>query len=196
MEGMKLFFVLTLERSMQTNCVTACYQHVSTCKLVSGIRTMWFSWMSSLLGSVCRRRISGLTKSRFLLSHWTLSSKIPVYPQINTFLCRLSYCMTWKSLQGNITPERSRESVAAVTGRDMVSHPHQKDCNGTLKVSGSSQRRFMKGKSSLNNLTAFHNEMTGLADEGRAVGGVYREFGKAFNIASRNIPQTSWWSVG
>lgn len=48
----------------------------------------------------------------------------------------------------------------------MGSHPHQKDCNGTLKVFGSSQRRFMKGKSSLNNLTAFHNEMTGLADEG------------------------------
>lgn len=86
--------------------------------------------------------------------------------------------------------------MAAVKGRDTGSHPHQEDCNGTLKVFGSSQRRFMKGKSSLNNLTAFHDEMTGLAEEGRAVGGVYHEFGKAFNIASRNIPQTSWWSVG
>lgn len=46
----------------------------------------------------------------------------------------------------------------------------------------------MKGKSYLNSLAAFHNEMTGLADEGRAEDVVYLEFGKAVNIASYNIP--------
>lgn len=184
------FFVITLERSMTVNCVTACYQHVRTYKPVSGIRTMWFSWMNSFLGSVCRSKFPGLTKSMFHSSHWTLAKFhfIPRSPFHNRFLCRLSYPIIWKSLQRNITPERSRDTLAAVTGRDMGSYPHQKDCSGILKVFGSSQHRFMKGKSCLNNLTAFHKEMTGLADKGRTVDVVYLEFGEAFNIASYNIP--------
>ena len=39
---------------------------------------------------------------------------------------------------------------------------HMKD----KKVIGSSQQGFMEGKACLTDLRAFHNEMTGLVDEG------------------------------
>ena len=141
------------------NFVTACYQHVRTCKLLSGIRTMWFFGVSSSLGSVCRSKFSELSKSRILLSHWTLSWNkfIPRSPFHNRFLCGSHITLSEKSLQRIITPERSRESAAAVTGKDTGSYTHQKDCNGSLKLFGSS--RVMEGKSCLNNLIDFHNAM-------------------------------------
>ena len=49
---------------------------------------------------------------------------------------------------------------------------HTKD----KKVNGSSHHGFMKGKSCLSNLTALCDEMTGLANERRAVYIVYLEF--------------------
>lgn len=174
-----------------TSGVTACYQHVSTCKLVSDIRTMWFSWMSSFLGSVCRCKFSGSNKSRFVLSHWALSCKISVYPQISLsqqmyFQIVISHCL--KKFTGK---HHTRKKQRICGCRDMGSHPHQKDCNGTLKVFGSSsQYRFMKVKSCLNNPRDFQNEVTGLGDEGRAVDFVYLDFGKAFNISSYNISLT------
>lgn len=61
----------------------------------------------------------------------------------------------------------------------------RKDYDGTLKVLGSSQHRFMKGKWGL---TVWHNLMTGLAGEDRALDGVYPEFRNAFNIAFYNLP--------
>ena len=39
----------------------------------------------------------------------------------------------------------------------------------------------------MTNLIAFYNEVTGLLDEGRAVGGVYFNFCKAFHTISHNI---------
>lgn len=99
-------------------------------------------------------------------------------PSHNIFLCRLAY---------HIIPVRNSGSVAAVISRDMGSYPPQDDCNDTLNMFGSSQHRFMKGKSCLNSLSAFHNEMTVLVVEGRAADVVYLEFGKAFSIVSHNI---------
>lgn len=174
-----------------TNGVTACYQHVSTCKLVSDIRTMWFSWMSSFLGSVCRSKFSRSNKSMFLLSHWTLFfCKIPVYPQIS--LSQLIYLQIVIShrLKKFTGKHHTRKKQRICGCRDMGSHPHQKDCKGTLKVFVSSHHRFMNMKSCLNNPRDFQNEMTGLGEEGRAVDFVYLEFGKAFNISSYNISLT------
>lgn len=140
------------------------------------------------LGTACRSNFSTVTKSRFLLSHWTPSLQIPVYPQIpfhKRYLCKFSCLIIRKSLQGNITWERSRDSVAAVTGRDMGSYQHQKDYDSTPKVFGSSQHRFMKGNWGL---TVWHNLMSGLAGEDRALDVVHLEFRWAFNIASYNLP--------
>lgn len=51
-------------------------------------------------------------------------------------------------------------------------------------MTGSSQHRFMKGKSCLTNLTALYRKITGLLDERRAVCIVYINFSKAFDTVS------------
>ncbi|KAK4825010.1 hypothetical protein QYF61_023014 [Mycteria americana] len=53
-------------------------------------------------------------------------------------------------------------------------------------VIGSSQHGFMKGKSCLINLIAFYNEVTSLADKGRAVDVVHLNFSKAFCAVFHN----------
>lgn len=55
------------------------------------------------------------------------------------------------------------------------------------KVTEGSWREFMKTKSCSANPITFHNEMTGLVDEGRAKEVVYFDFGKAFE----RVPITS-----
>lgn len=45
----------------------------------------------------------------------------------------------------------------------------------------------MNCKSSLTNLIAFYDEMSGLVDEERMVDGVYLDFRKAFDSISHNI---------
>ncbi|PKU48030.1 rna-directed dna polymerase from mobile element jockey-like [Limosa lapponica baueri] len=50
-----------------------------------------------------------------------------------------------------------------------------------------SQHKVTKGKSSLTNLMAFYNGMTGWIDEGTAVDVVYLDFSKAFNTVSHSI---------
>ncbi|KAK4818742.1 hypothetical protein QYF61_018729 [Mycteria americana] len=48
------------------------------------------------------------------------------------------------------------------------------------------QHGFTEGKSCLTNLITFYDEVTGLADEGRAVDIVSLDFSKAFGTVSRN----------
>ena len=50
-----------------------------------------------------------------------------------------------------------------------------------------SQRGFTKEKSCLTDLINVYHAMTGLVDEGRAVGIVYLDFRKTFNTVSRKI---------
>lgn len=54
-------------------------------------------------------------------------------------------------------------------------------------VVGSGQHGFMKAKSFLINLTAFHDDATGMMHEVRAGDVVYLEFSKDFNTVSHNI---------
>ncbi|KAK4832124.1 hypothetical protein QYF61_020801 [Mycteria americana] len=60
---------------------------------------------------------------------------------------------------------------------------HMKD----KKIIKSIQRGFTKGKSCLTNLTTFYNEMTGLVDEGRALGIACLDFRKAFDTVAHKI---------
>ena len=55
------------------------------------------------------------------------------------------------------------------------------------KVIGSSQNAFTKENSCLTNLIIFHDEMTALVDEHRAVASVYLNFSKVFDTDSCKI---------
>ena len=50
-----------------------------------------------------------------------------------------------------------------------------------------SQHRFMKGRSCLSDLISFYDRVTRLVDEGKAVGVVYLDFSKAFDMVSHSI---------
>ncbi|CAM4656816.1 unnamed protein product [Lepidochelys kempii] len=55
------------------------------------------------------------------------------------------------------------------------------------KVIRNSQHGFTKGKSSLINLIAFYDEITGSVDEGKAVDVLFLDFSKAFDMVSHSI---------
>ena len=55
------------------------------------------------------------------------------------------------------------------------------------KVIRSNQHGFTKGKLCLTNLIISYDELTDLVDKGRAVGIVYLDFSKAFDIVSHKI---------
>jgi len=55
------------------------------------------------------------------------------------------------------------------------------------KVIGSGQHGFMKGKSCLSSMISFHDEMTGLVDERRAVNLVCLDFIKVFYTVYYNL---------
>ncbi|CAM4662368.1 unnamed protein product [Lepidochelys kempii] len=55
------------------------------------------------------------------------------------------------------------------------------------KVIRNSQHGFTKGKSCLTNLIAFYDEITGSADEGKAVDMLFLDFSKAFDTVSHSI---------
>ena len=50
-----------------------------------------------------------------------------------------------------------------------------------------SQHRFMKGRSCLTSLISFYDQVTQLADEGKAVDVVYLDFSKAFGTVPHSI---------
>ena len=50
-----------------------------------------------------------------------------------------------------------------------------------------SQHEFMKGRSCLTNLISFYDQVTHLADEGKAVDVIYLDFSKAFDAVSHSI---------
>ncbi|CAM5107468.1 unnamed protein product [Eretmochelys imbricata] len=55
------------------------------------------------------------------------------------------------------------------------------------KVIRNSQHGFTKGKSCLTNLIAFHDEITGSVDEGKAVDVLFLDYSKAFDMVSHSI---------
>ncbi|CAM4646787.1 unnamed protein product [Caretta caretta] len=55
------------------------------------------------------------------------------------------------------------------------------------KVIRNSQHGFTKGKSCLTKLIAFHDEVTGCVDEGKAVDVLFLDFSKAFDTVSHSI---------
>lgn len=64
------------------------------------------------------------------------------------------------------------------------------------KATGRSHYVFMKGNLCLTNSIAFYDEMTGLVDEGVAVGGVYLNFSKAFDTISHDIWMSKMMKYG
>ncbi|GAB0189850.1 hypothetical protein GRJ2_001450300 [Grus japonensis] len=59
-----------------------------------------------------------------------------------------------------------------------------------------SQHGFMKGRSCLTNLISFHDKMTCLVDEGKAVDAVYLDISKAFDTISHSILLEKWVAHG
>ncbi|KAK4832744.1 hypothetical protein QYF61_025273 [Mycteria americana] len=106
---------------------------------------------------------------------------------------------TWK--KANVTPifrKGKKKDVGNYSPVSVTSIPEkvmEKEIMETIsrhmknkKVVGCSQHGFIKGKSGLTNLTAFHSEMTGLMNERRVVDIFCLDFSKVFDTVSRNIP--------
>ena len=58
-----------------------------------------------------------------------------------------------------------------------------------------SQRGFLKDRSCLTNLISFYDQVTCLADEGKAVDVVYLDFSKAFHTVSTVFSWGNWQPV-
>ena len=94
-------------------------------------------------------------------------------------------------MKANIAPVLKKEktgnyrvvSLTSILGKVMkqsILETISRHTNNT-KIITSCQHGFTMGKSWSNNPTTFYSEMTGLADEGRAVNSVCPDFSKAFN---------------
>ncbi|CAM4690923.1 unnamed protein product [Lepidochelys kempii] len=77
------------------------------------------------------------------------------------------------SVPGKIMEQVLKESI--------LKHLHER------KVIRNSQHGFTKGRSCLTNLITFYDEITGSADEGKAVDVLFLDFSKAFDTVSHSI---------
>jgi len=69
-----------------------------------------------------------------------------------------------------------------------MSHPSTRRAGSRiLGTIGPSQHGFMKGRSCLNNLIFFYDQVTRLVDEAKAVDVVYLDFSKALDTVSHSI---------
>ncbi|GAB0181464.1 mitochondrial enolase superfamily member 1 [Grus japonensis] len=91
----------------------------------------------------------------------------------------------WEEGAGNYRPVSLTSVLGKVMDRIILSAiPWHIQDNQVIKPS---QHGFMKGRSCLTNLISFHDKVTCLADEGKAVDVVYLEFSKAFDTISLSI---------
>ncbi|GAB0207546.1 mitochondrial enolase superfamily member 1 [Grus japonensis] len=104
---------------------------------------------------------------------WRLANVMPIYKK------------GWKEDPGNYRPV----SLISVPGKIMEQFilraltRHVQDNQGIRP----SQHGFMKGRSCLTNLISFCDQVTRLADEGKAVDVIYLDFSKAFDTVSHSI---------